>query len=128
MFSFSHRRGVAALSAFAGVALFLSACTGGGGGGGGNVISAKKGGFAFEPNTTTVSANQPVALTFKNPDTQIHDWKVRNSGLAEEPLLYADPGKEQTKTFTFPKAGEFVTYCAQPGHEASGMVGKLIVK
>jgi plastocyanin len=123
----STGRGVGLVSAFAGAALLLAACTGGGGSGG-NTISAKRGGFAFEPSTLTVPVNQPVAITFKNPDTQAHDWRVRGTGLPEEPVLYADPGKEQTKTFTFPTAGEYQTYCSLPGHEAAGMVGKLIVK
>ena len=124
----SMRRGMGMLSGFAGAMLLLAACAGGGGGGGGTVITAKRGGFAFEPNTITVPVNQPVAITLKNPDTQAHDWRVRGTGLPEEPTLYADPGKEQTKTFTFPRAGEFQTYCSLPGHEAAGMVGKLIVK
>ncbi|MCL6646961.1 MAG: cupredoxin domain-containing protein [Chloroflexi bacterium] len=118
----------ALIGALAGLALVLAACTSGGGGSGGNTITAKKGGFAFEPATITVPANQPVTLTFKNPDTQIHDWRVRGTGLPEEPTLYAEPGKQETKTFTFPKPGEYVIYCSLPGHEASGMVGKLIVK
>jgi plastocyanin len=124
----SKARGFAAFSALTGLALLASACVGGGGGGGGNTINAKKGGFAFEPSTTTVEVNKAVQLTLNNPDTQIHDWKVRNSGLPQEPTLLADPGKKDTQTFTFPNAGTFVTYCSQPGHEASGMVGQLIVK
>ncbi|GIW06886.1 MAG: hypothetical protein KatS3mg060_1691 [Dehalococcoidia bacterium] len=124
----SRGRALGVASLLAAAALLVSACTGGGGGGGGNTISAKRGGFAFEPSTITVPVNQPVTLTFKNPDTQAHDWRVRGTGLPEEPALIADPGKEQTKTFTFPTAGEFQTYCSLPGHEASGMVGKLIVR
>ena len=120
----------ALIGALAGLALVLVACTGGGGGGGsgGITITAKRGGFAFEPATITVPANQPVTITFRNPDSQAHDWRVRGTGLPEEPTLYADPGKQETKTFTFPKPGEYVTYCSLPGHEAAGMVGKLIVK
>ncbi|MCS6800632.1 MAG: cupredoxin domain-containing protein [Chloroflexota bacterium] len=120
------RRGM--IGVVAGAALLLAACTGGGGGGGGTTISAKRGGFAFEPSTITVPVNQPVTITFRNPDSQAHDWRVRGTGLPEEPVLYADPGKQETKTFVFPTAGEFQTYCSLPGHEAAGMVGKLIVR
>lgn len=123
----SSTRGMAAFSAFAGLTLLLAACAGGGGGDG-TTFAAKRGGFAFEPNTITVPVNQPVTITFRNPDSQAHDWKVRGTGLPEEPELYADPGKTVSKTFTFPRAGEFQTYCSLPGHEAAGMVGKLIVR
>lgn len=128
MFNLSGRRSIAAFSAIAGAALMLSACSGGGSSASGDniKISAKKGAFAFEPAAITVPVGKPVKVTFTNPDTQEHDWQVRDAGVTAD--LKAEPGKDHEGTFTFPKAGTFVFFCSLPGHEASGMVGKITVQ
>ncbi len=108
MFNLSGRRSIAAFSAIAGAALMLSACSGGGSSASGdNVkVSAKKGAFAFEPAAITVPANKPIHVTFENPDTQEHDWQVRDAGVTAD--LHAQPSKNAEGTFTFPKAGTYV--------------------
>ncbi|MCS7003451.1 MAG: plastocyanin/azurin family copper-binding protein [Dehalococcoidia bacterium] len=128
----SRGRGLAMLSACVGMAVIVAACGGGGGGGGGNNInvSARRGAFAFDPADVTVRANQPVTIVFRNNDSQDHDWQVRGlPGVTPESTqLYARPNQTVQKQFTFTTPGTYVIFCSLPGHEAAGMVGRLIVQ
>lgn len=120
MFSISKMR---AASALAGFALFASAC---GGGGGGATTSAAKGGFSYNPATLTIDAGKAATITLKNPDAVIHDLVVK--GLPAEFKLEAQPGKDASASLTVDKAGTYEFVCTQPGHEAAGMKGSLVVK
>lgn len=113
------RRAVSLLSTLAGAALLAVACTSGGGG---TVVEAKKGGFEFIPKDVKISANTATTITFKNPDAVIHDWVIPDKNIKIE----AAPGKEASTSVNLP-AGTYRVVCTQPGHEAAGMVGQLIV-
>lgn len=126
MFSFSKLRASSCLSAVAGIALLASACSGGGGGGSATTTSAAKGGFAYNPATLTIDAGKAATLTLKNPDAVIHDLVVK--GLPKEFKLEAAPGKDASGSITVDKAGTYEFVCSQPGHEAAGMKGQLVVK
>ena len=107
-----------------GLALALAACGGGGGGGGGNTVTLSE--YKFEPAAVTVKANQPVTINLRNTGTLVHDWVVQ--GMPQSVQGEAQPGRSSSVTFTPTQPGTFRVICAQPGHEASGMVGQLIVE
>jgi uncharacterized cupredoxin-like copper-binding protein len=82
--------------------------------------------FKFDPANVTARANQPVRATVRNVGTVVHDWVVQ--GLEQPVETTAEPGQGGAVEFTPTRAGRFRVICAQPGHEAAGMVGQLIVQ
>jgi uncharacterized cupredoxin-like copper-binding protein len=40
----------------------------------------------------------------------------------------AQPGQSASITFTPSQAGTYQVFCDQPGHQAAGMVGQLVVQ
>lgn len=118
--SVNFRRAATVFATLTGTALLAAACSGGGGGG--TTVSAKKGGFAFDPASLTIKANTPTTITLKNPDAVRHDWVIADKNIK----IVADPGKEGTGSVNLP-AGTYKVVCTEPGHEAAGMVGQLVV-
>lgn len=123
-----------ALAAFA---LTLAACGGGGDDGGatgatvtatnGAVTVAAPGGTRFDVATINAQAGD-LTVTFRNSDTQAHDFKVRDAD--GNPVGgAADPGPGDTAKATFPleTGTEYKFYCSKPGHEAQGMRGTIVV-
>ncbi len=94
-----------ALTTFATVAL-LTACGGGGSQPAGS-IAVKMTEFSYSPDTVSVPAGK---VTF---------WLV-NSGSAAHDLIIRDGNNNLA-------AGQYTFFCDQPGHEQSGMKGKLTV-
>ena len=106
--------------------LILAACSGSGGGGGGGGNSVTLSEYKFDPPNVTVKANQAVTINLRNTGTLVHDWVVQ--GLPQPVQGEVQPGRSGTVTFTPAQAGTFRIVCTQAGHEASGMVGQLIVQ
>jgi uncharacterized cupredoxin-like copper-binding protein len=82
--------------------------------------------FSFSPANLTVKANQAVQVTLRNSGSVVHDWTVQ--GLEPPVHVQAQPGQSASGQFTFNRAGTFRIICVEPGHEAAGMVGQLIVQ
>ena len=94
----------------------------------------------FVPDTITVTAGLPVAITLRNEDPIEHEWIVGPPGVHErhrtgtEPFHDALPTEvtvpalsTRVTTLTFDRAGEYAYICHLPGHEAYGMVGTFRV-
>ena len=102
--------------------------------------------FAFDPNVITVTAGQPVELTFINEGAVEHDFAVEvisvtdvsTSGSGDHHMSgdhskYAlhtstPAGETSTLTFTPTEPGTYKIICSVPGHLEAGMTGELIVK
>jgi len=110
-------------------------------------VAAKE--FGFAPAQLTVTAGQPVELTFQNTGAVEHDWSVREIDLAGNPVVTgetggghmtgdmhdapklhvaAGPTAQGKLTFTPSKAGAYEICCTVAGHKEAGMVGTLTVK
>jgi uncharacterized cupredoxin-like copper-binding protein len=109
-------------------------------------VAAKE--FGFAPAQLTVTAGQPVELTFQNTGAVEHDWSVREIDLAGNPTatdatgghmtgdthdapklhVAAGPAAQGKLTFTPSKAGTYEVLCTVAGHKEAGMVGTLTVK
>jgi plastocyanin len=122
------------LSASAGL---LGACGGGGDDGGSTgatiiatnaaVTVTAPGGSRFDVATINAEPGD-LTVTFRNSDSQAHDFKVRDAD--DNPIGgAADPGPGDTANATFPlEAGTtYKFYCSKPGHEAQGMRGTIVV-
>ena len=102
--------------------------------------------FAFDPNVITVTAGQPVELTFINEGAVEHDFAVEvipvtdvsTSGGGDHhmsgdhsnyALHTSNPaGETSTLTFTPTNPGTYKIICSVSGHLDAGMTGELIVK
>lgn len=110
-------------------------------------VAAKE--FGFAPAQLTVTAGQPVEISFQNTGAVEHDWSVREIDLAGNPTateqsggghmmgdmhdapklhVAAGPGTQGKLTFTPSKAGTYEFFCTVAGHKEAGMVGTLTVK
>lgn len=81
--------------------------------------------FAFEPQDIRVKSGERVKLVVKNEGSVPHDWHVDALNLST-PVVQA--GQSATFEFTAGQAGTYDSYCAEPGHDVLGMVGKLIIE
>ncbi len=83
--------------------------------------------FAYNPSTMSVPAGK-VTFWLVNSGSVAHDVIIRdgnNNRVAASELVSA--GDSQAFTVDNLAAGEYTFFCDQPGHEASGMKGKLTV-
>lgn len=81
--------------------------------------------FKFEPATITVQRGTPVEIVMRNSGTVVHDFHVDDLSVSSDRV---QAGQSATLQFTPNRAGEFKIVCHEPGHEAAGMVGTLIVQ
>ncbi len=106
----------------------LSACGGGGGGSqpaGSHQVTMTE--FKYDPGTLSVPAGK-VTFWLVNSGSVAHDLIIRDSNnnrVAASELVSA--GDSLAFTADNLVAGEYTFFCDQPGHEASGMKGKLTV-
>jgi P-type Cu+ transporter len=82
--------------------------------------------FGFAPGRVVVKVNQPVQVTVLNTGKVPHDWTPQ--GLPGVDHVHALPGEAASATFTPTRVGTFTVICTEPGHEAAGMVGELVVE
>ncbi len=110
----------------------LAACGGGGaGGGGGQPAGSTKvtmTDFHFDPSNISVPHGKVVFFLVNASGSLQHDMAIRDSSnnrVAISELVSA--GDSTTFTVDNLAAGSYTIVCTQPGHEASGMSGKLTV-
>ncbi len=98
----------------------------------------------FVPDSLTIRRGDPVKFVVKNHGKQIHEMvigtmtelKEHAELMKKHPTMEHDeaymahvaPGKAETMTWQFTKAGEFHFGCLVPGHFEAGMVGRITVK
>ena len=95
----------------------------------------------FDPSTIMVPAGRPITFVIVNDDPIDHEWIVGDDAVQERhrsgteahhdsrPTEISIPAlstRETTLTFGGPVAWRYI--CHLPGHEAYGMVGRLIVR
>ena len=83
--------------------------------------------FSYSPSTLSVPAGK-VTFWLVNSGSAAHDLIIRdgsNNRVAASELVQA--GDSQAFTVDNLPAGEYTFFCDQPGHEQSGMKGKLTV-
>jgi plastocyanin len=80
--------------------------------------------YKFVPATVRVIAGRSVTLVLDNSQAETaHSINVPAFGF----YLVARGGRVTRKTFIFDEPGVYVFVCDMPGHQESGMEGKLIV-
>lgn len=81
--------------------------------------------FAFEPQEIRVKSGERVRLVIRNNGSVAHDWYVDALDLNTPRVL---AGQSATFEFTAGAAGRYEVICTEPGHEALGMTGWLIIE
>jgi plastocyanin len=79
--------------------------------------------LAFNPTELTIPANTDVTIHAVNSGALPHTFTIPE--VVDTGELAAGDSKDVTVNLP---PGEYDFHCAVPGHEAAGMVGKLIVK
>ncbi len=98
----------------------------------------------FTPDTLAIKRGETIRFVVKNSGKTMHEFVLGTiSELKEHAVLmqkfpgmehdepymaHVAPGKTETITWQFTKAGNFNFGCLLPGHFEAGMVGKLTVK
>jgi len=94
----------------------------------------------FGPTDITVRAGDPVTFVLRNDDPIDHEWIVGDAATHErhrtgtEPVHGSRPtevsipaGSSRETTLRFATPGTYLYICHLPGHEAYGMVGRVVV-
>ena len=94
----------------------------------------------FDPAIVSVPVGQAVTFVITNTDPIDHEWIVGDSATHErhrtgtEPVHDARPteitipaGTQKRTTVTFATSGSELYICHLPGHEAYGMVGRVVI-
>jgi uncharacterized cupredoxin-like copper-binding protein len=87
-----------------------------------------------------VPAGSPVTIILRNDDPIDHEWIVGDAAVHERHRTGTEPlhasrstevtipaGASRVTTVTFRTPGTYLYICHLPGHEAYGMVGRLVV-
>jgi uncharacterized cupredoxin-like copper-binding protein len=98
----------------------------------------------FTPSALTIKQGETVRFVVKNSGKTMHEMVLgttqelkdhaelmkKHPGMEhEEPYMaHVAPGKTETVTWQFTRAGEFQFGCLIPGHFEAGMVGTISVK
>lgn len=90
-------------------------------------LSADKVRLKFDRTSLAAPAGT-VTITLKNPSPAKHTMAVRGGSL-KFAVVGKTAGKGGSSAVTAKlKAGRYVFFCQQPGHETAGMRGTLIVR
>jgi uncharacterized cupredoxin-like copper-binding protein len=97
----------------------------------------------FTPSGLTVKQGETIRFRVKNSGQVMHEMVLgtmddlkKHAGMMkkhpgmehDEPhMAHVAPGKTETMTWQFSKAGEFYYGCLVPGHFEAGMIGKVKV-
>jgi uncharacterized cupredoxin-like copper-binding protein len=97
----------------------------------------------FKPAELTVKQGETIRFRVKNSGKVMHEMVLgtmdelkkhaelmkKHPGMEhDEPYMaHVAPGKTETMTWQFTKAGEFYYGCLVPGHFEAGMIGKVKV-
>lgn len=98
----------------------------------------------FMPASISVKRGETIRFIVRNKGKLLHEMVIgTKKDLAEhaelmkkhpnmehdEPYMaHVDPGKQETMTWQFTKAGEFYFACLIPGHFEAGMIGTIVVQ
>lgn len=86
-------------------------------------IAVTADGFAFDPDTVTVSSAQDVAIGLTSVD-MLHDLTVEELDVQ----VTADQGETATGRLRADQPGRYTFYCSVSGHRTAGMEGTLVVE
>jgi nitrite reductase (NO-forming) len=79
----------------------------------------------FKPATIVVKTAEKVTLTLVNEGSVKHNLSIPDLQISQDVAA----GDTETVTFTAPtKPGQLAIICDEPGHEAAGMTGTLVVE
>ena len=94
----------------------------------------------YAPTTVRVPVGVPVRFILENTDPIDHEWIVGDDGVHERHRTGTEPshgsrptevtipaGTRVETVVTFASAGTLQFICHLPGHEAFGMVGRVVV-
>lgn len=84
-------------------------------------VTAKE--FAFQPATISAKPGQTLRIKLVNEGKVSHNLHIAGSDAKTETI---QAGNSDTIEFTVPEKGETRFFCAVPGHEQSGMVGRVV--
>jgi uncharacterized cupredoxin-like copper-binding protein len=95
---------------------------------------------AFDPAEVRVPHGVPVTFVLVNEDPIGHEWIVGDPALHDRHRTGTEPAHDsrpteisvsalssEVTTITFDEPGRFDVICHLPGHEAYGMVGRIVV-
>ena len=90
------------------------------------LTSPDAGDLVFDPESLEAEAGE-VVITYTNPSEVPHNVAIEagNETLAESETVTGGESAEATAEL---EPGEYLYYCAIPGHRESGMEGDLTVK
>jgi len=81
--------------------------------------------FSYSPNQIKVKEGQAITLTLDNRQGAIeHDFSIKELGVH----LFAKAGEVTSQDLICKKPGDYEFNCSLPGHQDSGMSGKLTVE
>jgi len=96
---------------------------------------------AYAPATIRAQAGRPIEIVLHNDDPIDHEWIVGDAASHERHRngteqahdartteITVPAGEVRRTTVTFEVPGTYTFICHLPGHEAYGMVGRLIVR
>jgi uncharacterized cupredoxin-like copper-binding protein len=86
--------------------------------------SVVMGDIFFQPKEITIPANTDVTIELPNQGASVHTFDIDELNIHTGEV---QPGATTTVTINAP-AGDYVYYCAIPGHKEAGMVGTLHVQ
>ncbi len=95
---------------------------------------------AFDRSSIRVPAGVAVTVVLRNDDPIDHEWIVGDAATQARHRTGSEPahgdrpsevtipaGTTRTTTITFATPGTYLFICHLPGHEAYGMVGRVVV-
>jgi len=80
--------------------------------------------FSFKPNMLKAKKGQSVCVVLENDGVMAHNLNLQGLGLKTRTI---QPGKTDAFSFSPAKPGEYLFFCAVPGHRNAGMKGNLTV-
>lgn len=80
----------------------------------------------FEPEEFTVKSGQPVSLTLTSLDKGTHILKFESPELGKIKIAVA--GVTRGISFVAPEKGDYIFFCAVPGHRKAGEQGVMCVE
>lgn len=80
----------------------------------------------YTPGIIRINTGQLLMITLVNEDAMNHDFVINDES---RPIhLFVSPGKRIATSLFFDQPGIFRFVCSQEGHQAAGMVGRIVVE
>lgn len=90
-------------------------------------VTVNMGSMYYSPDTIHALAGQPLMVTFVNDDTVNHDFII-DRGASGMIHMFVPKGRRIATSLFFEEPGTVDFICSQSGHQAAGMVGKIVVE